>query len=158
MSGLTHFDESGAARMVDVSAKPATARVAVAEGWVRMAPETLAVVRAGSAAKGDVVGTARLAGIMAAKRTAELVPLCHPLPLAKVAVQIAPDTDLPGFRVEAEVATTAPTGVEMEALTAVSVACLTLFDMLKAIDKRMEIGAIRVEEKHGGTSGGWSRD
>ena len=158
MAGLTHLDERGRAHMIDISGKAETARRARASGAVLCAPATLEAVAEGRTPKGAVITTAELAGIMAAKRTAELVPLCHPLPLAKVAVQIAPDTDLPGFRVEAEVATTAPTGVEMEALTAVSVACLTLLDMLKAIDKRMEIGAIRVEEKHGGTSGGWSRD
>jgi cyclic pyranopterin phosphate synthase len=153
MPELTHFDAKGAARMVDVSEKPATARRAVARGWVAMAPETLALVAAGSAAKGDVLGVARLAGIMAAKRTADLIPLCHPLALAKVAVDLAPDPAANRVTIEATVATTGATGVEMEALTAVSVAALTVYDMLKAADRSMVIGEIRLALKEGGKSG-----
>ena len=153
MPELTHFDEHGAARMVDVSDKPATARRAVARGWIAMAPDTLARVTAGSAAKGDVLGVARLAGIMAAKRTAELIPLCHPLPLSRVAVDLVPDLEAGRVAVEATVATTGPTGVEMEALTAVSVAALTVYDMLKAADRGMVIGVIRLALKEGGKSG-----
>ena len=150
---LTHFDAAGQAHMVDVSDKEATARVAVAEGWVRMRPETLALATQGTARKGDVMGVARLAGIMGAKRTADLIPLCHPLPVTKVSVELSPDADLPGIRVTATVKTTGQTGVEMEALTAVSVACLTLYDMLKAAEKGMEIGGIRLTFKEGGKSG-----
>jgi cyclic pyranopterin phosphate synthase len=154
MSGpLTHFDAAGKARMVDVSAKPATGRRAVARGSVAMSPATLALVAAGTAAKGDVLGVARLAGIMAAKRTAELIPLCHPLPLSKVAVDLAPDAGGSRVLIEAEVGTTGPTGVEMEALTAVSVAALTVYDMLKAADRAMVIGEIRLVLKEGGKSG-----
>jgi cyclic pyranopterin phosphate synthase len=158
MSGgpLTHFDAGGAAHMVDVSAKPATDRTAVAAGWVRMAPETLALVEAGSVAKGDVLGIARIAGIMGAKRTAELIPLCHPLPVTKVALDLVPDPALPGVRVTATVRTTGQTGVEMEALTAVSVACLTIYDMLKAAEKGMEIGGLHLVRKEGGKSGLWT--
>jgi len=151
MAGLTHFDAKGAAQMVDVSEKPATARRAVARGWVAMAPETLALVTGGTAAKGDVLGVARLAGIMAAKRTAGLIPLCHPLALSKVAVDLAPGADR--VEIEATVATTGPTGVEMEALTAVSVAALTVYDMLKAVDRGMVIGGIHLTLKEGGKSG-----
>jgi cyclic pyranopterin phosphate synthase len=154
---LSHLDEAGRARMVDVSDKPATARVAAAEGHLKCRPETLAEVRAGAAPKGSVIQTAELAGVMAAKRTAELIPLCHPLPLTKVAVTVALDESLPGFRIAAEARTTGPTGVEMEALTAVSVAALTLFDMLKAIDREMEIGGIAVTAKSGGRSGDWRK-
>lgn len=150
---LTHFDEAGRAHMVDVSGKAVTSRVAVAEGWVRMAPETLEIVRKGDAKKGDVLGVARLAGIMAAKRTAELIPLCHPLPLTRVAVELEADESLPGIRIAATVKTTGQTGVEMEALTAASVAGLTVYDMLKAVDRAMEIGGIRVLLKDGGKSG-----
>ena len=156
MEQLTHLDASGRARMVDVSDKPATVRTATAEGWLRCAADTVLRVRTGTAPKGAVLGTAELAGVMGAKRTAELIPLCHPLPLTKVAVTIAPDEALPGFRVHAEARTTGPTGVEMEALTAVSVACLTLFDMLKAVDRTMRIEAVRVLSKTGGRSGDWS--
>ena len=156
MSGLSHLDKSGRARMVDVSEKAATARKATAMGQLRCSPQTLDLVRAGKAPKGSVIQTAELAGVMAAKRTAELIPLCHPLPLTKAAVTIEVDEALPGFRVEAEARTHGVTGVEMEALTAVSVACLTLFDMLKAIDRTMEIGGIRVTAKEGGKSGSWS--
>jgi cyclic pyranopterin phosphate synthase len=153
MAGLTHFDEAGRAHMVDVSEKEATARLAVAEGFVRMSPETLALVQSGDVKKGDVLGVARLAGIMGAKRTADLVPLCHPLPVTKVAVDLTPDPALPGIRIEATVKTTGQTGVEMEALTAVSVAALTVYDMLKAAEKGMEIGGIRLTLKDGGKSG-----
>ena len=139
--------------MVDVSAKDDTVRVAVAEGFIRMKPETVAVIRDGNAKKGDVIGTARIAGIMAAKQTSNLIPLCHPLMLSKVTVDIVEDADLPGLRVEATVKLTGKTGVEMEALTAVSVTCLTIYDMAKAVDKTMEIGRIRVLEKSGGKSG-----
>jgi cyclic pyranopterin phosphate synthase len=157
MSGLTHLDESGRARMVDVSGKEVTARTATAAGILTCTPETLERVRAGAAPKGSVIHTAELAGVMAAKRTAELIPLCHPLPLTKVDVRIDRDDALPGFRVASEVRTNAVTGVEMEALTAVAVACLTLFDMLKAIDRTMVIGSIEVTSKSGGKSGGWQR-
>jgi cyclic pyranopterin phosphate synthase len=153
MSRLSHVDDGGRTRMVDVSAKPATDRRASAEGALRCAAETLALVREGKAPKGAVIATAELAGVMAAKRTAELIPLCHPLPLTKIGVTIEPDEALPGFRVAAEVKTNGQTGVEMEALTAVSVACLTLFDMLKAVDLGMAIGDIRVTAKSGGRSG-----
>jgi len=153
MSGLTHFDAEGQARMVDVSAKADTARLAVARGAVRMQPATLALVQAGTARKGDVLGVARLAGIMAAKRTADLIPLCHPLPIASVTLNLAADPDLPGVRVEATVKTTGQTGVEMEALTAVSVACLTIYDMLKAVERSMVIEGISVVLKDGGKSG-----
>ena len=155
VSGLSHLDESGRARMVDVSDKEATARTATAAGLLSCKPETLAQVRAGTAPKGSVIQTAELAGVMAAKRTAELIPLCHPLPLTKVDVRIDLDDALPGFRVTSQVRTNAVTGVEMEALTAVSVACLTLFDMLKAIDRTMVIGGIEVTRKSGGRSGDW---
>jgi cyclic pyranopterin phosphate synthase len=157
MSSLTHLDDEGRARMVDVSGKQATARVAKAEGILSCDPETIGQVRAGTTPKGSVLATAELAGLMAAKRTADLIPLCHPLPLTKAEVRIVVDDDLPGFRVAAEVKTTGVTGVEMEALTAVSVACLTLFDMLKAIDRSMVIGAIQLTSKSGGKSGDWER-
>jgi cyclic pyranopterin monophosphate synthase len=153
MAELTHFDASGQAHMVDVSDKPVTDRVAVAEGWVRMRPETLALVTAGTAKKGDVLGIARLAGIMGAKKTADLIPLCHPLPITKVTLDLTPDAELPGVRITATVKTTGQTGVEMEALTAVSVAALTVHDMLKAVEKSIEIGGIRVVLKDGGKSG-----
>ncbi len=152
-SPLTHLDAQGQAQMVDVSAKVATVRVAVAAGQVRMRPETLAAIQNGDAPKGDVLGTARLAGIMAAKQTANLIPLCHPLPIQKVEVQITPDLDLPGYQIQAEVRIKAETGVEMEALTAVSVAALTLYDMAKALEKSMQIEAIRLVSKTGGKSG-----
>lgn len=153
MSGLSHLDESSRARMVDVSDKGVTARTATAAGMLTCKPETLEQVRAGTAPKGSVIHTAELAGVMAAKRTAELIPLCHPLPLTKVEVRINVDDALPGFRVTSEVRTNAVTGVEMEALTAVSIACLTLFDMLKAVDRTMSIGGIEVTRKTGGKSG-----
>jgi cyclic pyranopterin phosphate synthase len=153
MAGLTHFDAEGRAHMVDVTGKPVTMREAIASGEVKMLPETLAIIVEGRAGKGDVLGVARLAGIMAAKRTADLIPLCHPLPLSKVAVDLTPDAALPGIRIRATVRTSGQTGVEMEALTAVSVAALTLYDMVKAAEKGMEIGAIRLEMKDGGRSG-----
>jgi cyclic pyranopterin phosphate synthase len=153
MSGLTHLDASGAANMVDVSEKTVTSRTAIAEGSVVMRPETVALIRQGDAKKGDVLGTARLAGIMAAKRTHELIPLCHPLLISKVKVDCALDEDLPGVRVSAEVKVSGQTGVEMEALTAVSVACLTVYDMVKAADKGMRIENIRLRHKSGGRSG-----
>ena len=149
---LTHFDAQGQAHMVDVSAKPDTAREAVAEGCVIMTSETLALTVGGSA-KGDVLGVARLAGIMGAKRTSDLIPLCHPLPIAKVSVDLVADPALPGIRVSATVRTTGKTGVEMEALTAVSTACLTVYDMLKAAQKDMRIEGIRLLSKTGGKSG-----
>ncbi|MEZ5681515.1 MAG: cyclic pyranopterin monophosphate synthase MoaC [Erythrobacter sp.] len=155
MSKLTHLDDQGRAHMVDVSDKPATARTARASGQLRCAPATLDAVREGRTPKGAVISTAELAGIMGAKRTADLIPLCHPLPLSKVAVQISIDDALPGFTVEAEARTNGSTGVEMEALTAVSTACLTLFDMLKAVDRSMEITGITVLSKTGGKSGEW---
>ncbi len=153
MSDFTHFDGQGRAHMVDVSDKDTTDRIAIAEGWVRMAPETLALIEEGRAKKGDVIGVARLAGIMGAKKTSDLIPLCHPLPITKVAVEIEPDAAIPGVRIAATVKTTGQTGVEMEALTAVSVAALTVHDMVKAVDKAVEIGGIRVLLKDGGKSG-----
>jgi cyclic pyranopterin phosphate synthase len=150
---LTHLGRSGAAHMVDVSAKAVTERVAIAEGCVVMAPTTLAIVRRGDAKKGDVLGAARIAGIMAAKRTHELIPLCHPLSLTKVEVEAEPDDALPGVRVRATVKVSGTTGVEMEALTAVSVACLTIYDMVKAVERGMRIEGIRLLEKRGGKSG-----
>ncbi|WP_420002933.1 cyclic pyranopterin monophosphate synthase MoaC [Arenibacterium sp. LLYu02] len=150
---LTHFDQKGDAHMVDVSDKAVTSRIAVAEGHVKMARETFDIITEGRAKKGDVLSVARLAGIMGAKQTATLIPLCHPLPITKVAVELTLDPDLPGVRVEGTVKTTGQTGVEMEALTAVSTACLTVYDMAKAVDKAMEIGGIRVMLKDGGKSG-----
>ncbi len=153
MEKLTHFDADGHAHMVDVSQKSLTARRAIAESAVRMHPETLALVTEGRAKKGDVLGVARLAGIMGAKRCAELIPLCHPLPITSVALELTPDAGLPGIRIRAEVGTTGQTGVEMEALTAASVAALTVYDMLKAAEKSMEIGPTRLVMKEGGKSG-----
>jgi len=153
MSDLTHFDGKGDAHMVDVSDKDVTARVAVAEGHIRMARETYDIIVEGRAKKGDVLSVARLAGIMGAKKTPDLIPLCHPLPVTKVTVELTLDPELPGVRVEGKVKTTGQTGVEMEALTAVSTACLTVYDMAKAVDKAMEIGGIRVVLKDGGKSG-----
>ena len=150
---LTHFDTKGDAHMVDVSDKQITARVAVAEGHIAMAPQTYEIIAQGKAKKGDVLSVARLAGIMGAKKTPDLIPLCHPLAISKVAVELTLDPDLPGVRVEATVKTTGQTGVEMEALTAVSVACLTVYDMAKAVDKAMQIGGTRVVLKDGGKSG-----
>ncbi len=152
---LTHIDQRGEARMVDVSDKGATERIAVAEGRVIMRKETLDLVVEGNAMKGDVLGAARLAGIMAAKRTHGLIPLCHPLPLTKVEIDINPEHALPGFLVQATVKVTAKTGVEMEALTAVSIACLTIYDMVKAAERGMRIEGIRLLQKSGGKSGDW---
>jgi cyclic pyranopterin monophosphate synthase len=152
---LTHLGQSGEAHMVDVSQKPATERIAVAEGKVVMRPETLDLVFSGNAKKGDVLGTARIAGIQAAKRTHELIPLCHPLPVSKIEIAIEPDRKLPGFVVRATVKVTGQTGVEMEALTAVSVACLTIYDMVKAVERGMRIEGIRLLEKSGGASGAY---
>ncbi|WP_300518293.1 cyclic pyranopterin monophosphate synthase MoaC [Aliiroseovarius sp.] len=157
-SPLTHFDDQGQAHMVDVSDKPLTSRVAVAEGFVKMTPETLALVTSGSARKGDVLGIARIAGIMGCKKTAELIPLCHPLPITKVALELEPVDTLPGVRIVATVKTGGQTGVEMEALTAVSTAALTVYDMLKAAEKGMEIKDIRLLHKEGGKSGTWKAD
>ena len=151
--GLTHFDGSGHAHMVDVSTKPVTDRVAVARGVVRMSAQTLDLITEGRAKKGDVLGVARLAGIMAAKKTADLIPLCHPLPITKVALTLSPDPALPGVVIEATVKTGGQTGVEMEALTAVSVAALTIYDMVKAVEKTMEISDIKLVFKDGGKSG-----
>lgn len=156
MSELTHFDESGAAHMVDVSGKIETDRTAIARGFVRMSAETLELVKQGSAKKGDVIGVARLAGIMGAKRTADLIPLCHPLPITKVALEFEIAED--GVEVRATVKTSGKTGVEMEALTAVSVACLTIYDMLKAAEKGIEISGIRLVLKEGGKSGRWEAE
>ena len=153
MTKLSHLDAKGEARMVDVSDKAATQRTASAEGFIAMAPETLALIEDGRAKKGDVLAAARIAGIMAAKKTHDLIPLCHPLAITKAGVAFEPSQRPPGIRVTAEVKVAGPTGVEMEALTAVSVACLTIYDMLKAADKAMTIGSIRLVEKTGGRSG-----
>jgi cyclic pyranopterin monophosphate synthase len=153
VTGLTHLDPTGAANMVDVSEKAVTDRAALAEGCVVMRPETLRLIREGDAKKGDVLGTARLAGIMAAKRTHELIPLCHPLLLTRIQVDCALDDALPGVRVTAEAKVAGQTGVEMEALTAVSIACLTVYDMVKAADRGMRIEGVRLLRKSGGRSG-----
>ncbi len=150
---LSHLDETGHARMVDVSGKIDTERVAVARGEVVMQPETLKLIRAGRIKKGDVLSVAQIAGIMAAKRTAELIPMCHPLPLTNIAVKLTLDEDLPGVQIEAEVKTIAKTGVEMEALTAVAVAGLTIYDMAKSVEKTMQVQSIRLVRKTGGKSG-----
>ena len=155
---LTHLSAEGKADMVDVGAKPVTARSATASGAVVMAPATLDLILSGDAKKGDVVAVARIAGIMAAKKTHDLIPLCHPLALTRIAVDIAPDATLPGLRVTATAELDGRTGVEMEALTAVSVACLTIYDMAKAIDRGMRITDLRLEEKKGGRSGHWRAD
>lgn len=153
MSDLTHFDSSGNAHMVDVSEKAVTSRIATAKGHVRMAPETLSMIKEQRAKKGDVLAVAQLAGIMGAKETARLIPLCHPLPITKVSLDLDADDSLPGVQITATVKTAGQTGVEMEALTAVSTAALTVYDMLKAVDKAMEIGCVRVVLKDGGKSG-----
>jgi cyclic pyranopterin monophosphate synthase len=150
---LTHIDAKGEARMVDVTAKPSTERTAIAEGCVVMSKATLELIKSGNTKKGDVLATARIAGIMAAKRTSELIPLCHPLALSKVTLDILPDPRLPGCRVQSTVKVTGPTGVEMEALTAVSVACLTIYDMIKAVERGARIEGIHLVEKSGGKSG-----
>ena len=157
-ASLTHQDESGRPRMVDVGDKQESPRAAVAEGVIRMAPETLEALEAGRAPKGDPLLVAQLAGIQAAKRTSDLIPLCHPLPLTSVDIELAPDAELPGVRAVARARVTGRTGVEMEALTAVSVALLTVYDMLKAIDRSMRLEGIRLLEKSGGRSGHWSAD
>ncbi|MFY9479424.1 MAG: cyclic pyranopterin monophosphate synthase MoaC [Aquabacterium sp.] len=158
MSSLTHFDDQGQAHMVDVSAKPATLRVAVAQGCIRMAPDTLRTIMQGSIGKGDVLGIARIAAIQGAKRTADLIPLCHPLPLSKVAVELECQEDLPGVVCRVTAQTVGPTGVEMEALTAVQVGLLTIYDMCKAMDRGMTITDVALLEKRGGRSGHWQRD
>lgn len=157
-SDLTHIGADGLSRMVDVSAKPETARVAVASGYVTMRAETLAAIRSNALAKGDVLGVARLAGLMAAKRTAELIPLCHSLPLTDVQVTLEPDDGLPGVRCAVTVRTVARTGVEMEAIVAVSIALATVYDMAKAMDRGMVISGVTLDEKAGGRSGRWRRD
>lgn len=153
MSGLSHFDSAGNAHMVDVSQKQQSERVAIAVGNIRMQRQAYEIISKGGAKKGDVLGVARLAGIMAAKNTPNLIPLCHPLSLSKISLDFTPEPDLPGIQIEAQVKTIGPTGVEMEALTAVSVAALTIYDMMKAIDKTMEIGGIQLRFKDGGKSG-----
>ncbi len=155
---LTHLDEAGAANMVDVADKEHTSRVAVAESAVRMQAATLDLIISGNAKKGDVMGIARLAGIMAAKKTHDLIPLCHPLALTKVQLDVEPDAGLPGLRIRAMAKVTGQTGVEMEALTAASIAALTVYDMAKAVDRGMEIGPTRLIEKSGGKSGDWKAD
>jgi len=157
MSKLTHVGADGRARMVDVSGKPSTVRTALARGHVRMAAETLEAIRSADIAKGDVSRIAELAGIMAAKRTGELIPLCHPLGLDSVEVTVEPDPALPGLQVAATARTTGRTGVEMEAMTAVAIACLTIYDMAKAVDRSMTIGEIALHSKSGGRSGDWTR-
>ena len=157
MNELSHIDHTGQARMVDVTEKAITDRFARATGLIRMKPETLAAIQRNSLAKGDVISVARVAGVMAAKRTAELIPLCHPLPLTDVQVVLTPDETLPGLRVEAAVKTTGKTGVEMEAMTAVAVSLITVYDMAKAVDKEMQISDICLLEKSGGRSGHWQR-
>jgi cyclic pyranopterin phosphate synthase len=158
MKDLSHLDAEGRARMVNVGAKEETARTARAEGSIRMSAETLAAVERNALSKGDVMAAARIAGIMAAKKTAELIPLCHPLPLTDAGVDIVVDHSLPGLRVTAWASTQGRTGVEMEALTAVSVALLTVYDMAKALDRGMEISGVRLLEKQGGKSGDWKRE
>ena len=153
MAGLSHFDADGQAHMVDVSDKPVTDRIATAEAYIKMTPATLALIKQGTAKKGDVLGIARIAGIMAAKKTSDLIPLCHPLPITKVTVDLIPDDALPGVQITATVKTSGQTGVEMEALTAASTAALTVYDMVKAVQKDMEIGGVRVTLKDGGKSG-----
>ncbi|MBK8182149.1 MAG: cyclic pyranopterin monophosphate synthase MoaC [Candidatus Competibacteraceae bacterium] len=158
MAELSHFNAAGEAHMVDVGDKDITRRMAVAEGWINMRPATLQRIVAGAHAKGDVLGVARIAGIMAAKRTAELIPLCHPLALTRIAVELEPATDKPAVRCQATVETRGRTGVEMEALTAVQIALLTVYDMCKAIDRGMSVTDIRLLEKTGGKSGDWRRE
>jgi len=158
MSDLTHLDASGRARMVDIGQKAETARVAYAEGAIRMSVEAMSAIERNELSKGDAIATARIAGVMAAKRTSELIPLCHPLSLTDAGIDIDFDPELPGLRVTGWAATTGRTGVEMEALTAVSVALLTIYDMAKALDRRMEISGVRLLEKRGGKSGDWKRD
>ncbi|MFN2337442.1 MAG: cyclic pyranopterin monophosphate synthase MoaC [Gammaproteobacteria bacterium] len=158
MKDLTHFNSAGEAHMVDVGAKPDSQRQAIAAGCIRMLPDTLARIRAGDHKKGDVLGIARIAGIMAAKRTADLIPLCHPLALTRVELDLWTEAEPPAVQVRATVATRGPTGVEMEALTAVQIALLTVYDMCKAVDRGMSIEQVRLVEKSGGKSGYWTRD
>ncbi|WP_045226050.1 cyclic pyranopterin monophosphate synthase MoaC [Methyloterricola oryzae] len=158
MNKLTHFNESGAAHMVDVGDKPATQRVAVAEGYISMRPETLSLIMGGSHSKGDVLGIARIAAIMASKRTADLIPLCHPIAISYVGVDLEPEPNCSRVRCEATVKTAGATGVEMEALTAVQVGLLTIYDMCKAVDRGMSIESVRLLEKSGGKSGAWVRN
>tara|TARA_R110002126_G_scaffold35665_20_gene109459 strand:- start:3163 stop:3654 length:492 start_codon:yes stop_codon:yes gene_type:complete len=158
MSKLTHLSEDGSASMVDVGSKAETVREAVAQGFIQMNRATLDLIREGNMKKGDVIGVARIAGIMAAKQTSNLIPLCHPLMLTKIAVDIEEDLDLPGLKVTSTVRLTGKTGVEMEALTACSVACLTIYDMAKAADKGMVISGLQLMQKTGGKSGNWSAD
>ncbi len=158
MSPLTHLGKSGEANMVDVGAKDSTSREASARGYVKMNAETLKIVLEGNAKKGDVISAARIAGIMAAKKTADLIPLCHPIGLSKVTVDITPEEALPGLKITATAGVSGQTGVEMEALTACSVACLTIYDMVKAVDRSMEITGIVLTEKKGGKSGHWKRE
>ncbi|MAI57719.1 MAG: cyclic pyranopterin monophosphate synthase MoaC [Rhodobacteraceae bacterium] len=153
MSDLTHFDEKGAAHMVDITQKKHTDRIAIASAWIRMKRKTFQMITQGGSEKGDVLGVARIAGIMGAKKTAELIPLCHPLAISNVSIEFKTDEELPGIIIEAIMKTTGQTGVEMEALTAVSVTALTIYDMVKAVDKTMEIGGLRVLLKDGGKSG-----
>ena len=155
MSELTHFDPAGQAHMVDVAAKPATHRVAIAQGWIRMKPETLGLIQSGQAGKGDVIGIARIAGIQAAKKTSDLIPLCHPLALTRIALDFDADVSASALNCRATVETVGPTGVEMEALTAVQIALLTVYDMCKAVDRGMVITDVKLLEKHGGKSGSW---
>jgi cyclic pyranopterin monophosphate synthase len=157
LSTLSHFDAEGHAHMVDVGAKPETPRFAIAEGWIRMLPATLSTIRSGAHAKGDVLGIARVAGIVGAKRTADLIPLCHPLPLTRVTVDLEPDDARSGVLCRARAETVGRTGVEMEALTAVQIALLTVYDMCKAVDRGMTITDVRLVEKAGGRSGHWRR-
>ncbi len=152
---LTHINERGEAHMVDVGGKAITKRIAVAQGHIKMLPQTLEMITSGNAKKGDVIATARIAGIMAAKKTPELIPLCHPIALTKVTIEIEPDTSIPGYTVRATTQVEGPTGVEMEALTACTIACLTIYDMAKAVDRGMQIGPIELVEKSGGKSGHW---
>jgi len=158
MAKLTHINQSGEAHMVDVGDKSISSRIAVAEGCIKMQQATLTMINTGNAKKGDVIATARIAGIMAAKKTSDLIPLCHPIGLSKVTLEINPDNSLPGFIVRATTKVEGKTGVEMEALTACSIACLTIYDMAKAVDRGMEIGPIRLVEKSGGKSGHWKID
>lgn len=158
MSELTHIGKSGEAHMVDVGEKASTSREATAIGHVKMLPETLKIVMEGNAKKGDVLATARIAGIMASKKTSDLIPLCHPIGLTKVTVDIEPDENLPGLRVSAMAGVSGQTGVEMEALTACTITCLTIYDMVKAVDRGMEISGIVLAEKKGGKSGHWKRE
>lgn len=158
MSELTHIGKSGEAHMVDVGGKASTSREATAIGHVKMLPETLKIVMEGNAKKGDVLATARIAGIMASKKTSDLIPLCHPIGLTKVTVDIEPDETLPGLRISAMAGVSGQTGVEMEALTACTITCLTIYDMVKAVDRGMEISGIVLAEKKGGKSGHWKRE